>query len=249
MSSTSSNNDNSSTASSPIISPHEFSRLITDPEMTRSVARTFASRPTSTAVLRYYFFLSRSIDRLDQELERHRHERNTIFGHLFEKRSFRMKIQPIIQRYRHLASRTHRGYHPYSHSPSPPDTSLTNNPPSIDNRPTGSDTSPTPIDNNNIDPLSQEGIRGYVSVEVHDQSNDDSLNSYYTAIDETLGQPGSERNPIVISDDEEVQHRRRSLNEIRCAICNEYGHFIVDCTKEYPIDDEEQQCSQGHLLQ
>jgi hypothetical protein len=52
---------------------------------------------------------------------------------------------------------------------------------------------------------------------------------------------GSKSNPIVISDDEEVQQRRRSLNEIRCGECNEKRHFMVDCTKEYRSDDEEEQ--------
>ena len=105
MSSTTSNN--SSTASSSIISLHKFSHLITEPEMTRSLARAFASRPTSTAILRYYFFLSRSIVRLEQDLERHRHEQNTLFDHLFKSRRFLMKVEPIIQRYRQLTLRYH----------------------------------------------------------------------------------------------------------------------------------------------
>jgi len=28
-------------------------------------------------------------------------------------------------------------------------------------------------------------------------------------------------------------------NEIRCRGCNEEGHFILDCTKEYRLDEEE----------
>ena len=121
MSSTTSNT--SSTASSSIISPHEFSCLITEPKMTHSLAKAFASRPTSTAILCYYFFLSQSIDRLEQELEQHQHEQNTLFDHLFKSRRFRMKVQPIIQQYQQLTSH----YHPYGHTPSPPSMASDNN--------------------------------------------------------------------------------------------------------------------------
>ena len=121
MSSTTSNN--SSTASSSIISSHESSRLITKPKMTCSLARTFASRPTSTAILRYYFFLSRSIDWLEQDLEWHQHEKNTLYDHLFKSRRFRMKVQTIIQQYWQLTPR----YHPYGRTPSPPGMPSDNN--------------------------------------------------------------------------------------------------------------------------
>lgn len=40
---------------------------------------------------------------------------------------------------------------------------------------------------------------------------------------------GTKENPIYVSE----------YSEIRCGGCNEEGHFILDCTKEYRLDEEE----------
>jgi hypothetical protein len=255
MSSSSSNN--SSTASSSIISPHEFSCLITEPEMTRALARTFASRPTSTAILRYYFFLSRSIERLHQELERHHHEQNTLFHHLFESRRFRMKVQPIVLRYRQFTSR----YHPYGRTPSPLNAPSETNDINLPSNTTideeiGSTQNPIVISDNEeahdgtflrqktrryrfhsaARSISMTSYRRTVSpIDDHDPSSDieihqrrQSLNDSQSFYPPNSEEPGTERNPIYVSE----------FDETRCGICNE-GHSIVDCTKEQeaPIPD------------
>ena len=248
MSSTTSNN--SLTASSSIISPHEFSRLITEPEMTRSLARAFASRPTSTAILCYYFFLSRSIDRLEQDLERHRHEQNTLFDHLFKSRRFRMKVEPIIQRYRQPTPR----YHPYGHTPSPPGTPSDNNDINLPSNTAideeiGSKQNPIIIpddEETHVGTFKRQKTRRYrfhpstrsmsvpsyrqtpSPIDDHIQQRRRSLNGSQSPHQPNDEEPGTKWNPIYVSEN----------NVIRCGLCNEEGHFILDCTKEYWFDEE-----------
>ena len=87
-------------ASSPIPSPEELSHLLTEPDSLHSIARKFTSKPTSTAILRQYKFLSQSIAQLEEELERHHMEREVIYTHLFDNRSFQTRICPIVDKYR-----------------------------------------------------------------------------------------------------------------------------------------------------
>ena len=103
----------------PMLSPDELSRLIIETDLAYPIARAFASKPTSTAVLRNYAFLSRSIDGLELDLERHRLEQHALFTYLMESRTFQTKIQPIIHQYRRRIG--HTRYHPYDRTPSPAD--------------------------------------------------------------------------------------------------------------------------------
>lgn len=145
--------DDSHSSPSPIPSPQEFSRLITDPDLLHSIARRFASRKSSSAILRYYKFLSQSIAQLEEELERHQMERETIYNHLFDNQSFRMRIRPIVNEYRHKRTLIRQGFHPYSRTSGSPNMSPNNNPPSMDEFPSRSNTPP-------IDPVYHEGIQG-----------------------------------------------------------------------------------------
>jgi hypothetical protein len=153
----SSSSDNLSTTAEPVLSPTELSRLISEPDMLYSISTTFASKPTTTATLRYYAFLSRSINQLELDLDRHQLELQAMFVHLMETRSFQTKIRPIVHEYRRkIRSR----FHPYSRTSNSPTPPSTNNSPSIDNE-----------------------IQGRVSVELHNRYD----NPYYTAIDDALG--------------------------------------------------------------
>ena len=112
-----------------ILSYNELSHLLVDPDMLYLVARSFASHPTSSAMLRFYRFISLSIDQLETDLERHRLEQQALFTRLMESGTFRSKIHPTVQEYR----RRDR-FHPHGCSPSLPA------PPSFGHV----DTSPTP---------------------------------------------------------------------------------------------------------
>jgi hypothetical protein len=158
-------------------SPQELSHLITEPDSLHSIAREFASKPTSTAILRHYKFLSQSITQLEEELERHHMEREVVYTHLFDNQSFQARIRPIVNEYRQRRALTRQGFHPYSRTSDPPSIPSTNNPPSI-----------------------ERGIQGRVSVEIHDRYDGGSLDPYYTALD---GTSGSKKHPIIVSDDEE----------------------------------------------
>ena len=89
------------TCALPISSPQELSNLITDPYTNEQVDRKFRNKPTSSAILRYYTFISHSIAQLEDELERHQQEREILYDNLFASQTFKYKIRPIVEEYRH----------------------------------------------------------------------------------------------------------------------------------------------------
>jgi hypothetical protein len=187
------------TTSETILSYDELSHLLVDPDMLYRISRTFASHPTSTTTLRYYRFLSLSIDRLELDLERHRLEQQALFTHLMDCRTFRTLINPTVQEYRQRAH-----FHPYERSPSP---------------------LAPPSSNNHVDPPRASTSH---HVDINEEVNrllsetnivfDDKepANGHQNGI--VQGVPGSKWNPIVIRDDKDV-----------CARCNQKGHQWEDC--------------------
>ena len=195
--------DNSCCSLPPVPSPQELSHILTDPDLLQTISRKFAQKRTTTAVLRYYNFLSSSIATLEEELERHQQERETIYDHLFESQSFTNRLQPIVSEYRHRRALHRRGFHPYGQmrSPSPPNAFSANKSPS----PEGFRTQLSPQPSGSINPLSQEDTQERVPIR---------LGSYDTALDETLGT--SRRNPITILDGEEHECKEcRGDHELR----------------------------------
>jgi hypothetical protein len=170
------------------------------------VSNTFASHPTSSATLRYYRFLSLSIDQLELDLERHRLEQQAIFTHLMDSGTFRMKIHPTVQEYRRRPS-----FHPYRRSSIPP------TPPSFHNR-VNTDTSPTQISTSHHIDINEEVNRlGSMTNIVFEDEEPGQQNGVEVVV---LGAqaPGSKSNPIIIRDDKDV-----------CARCNQEGHHQEDC--------------------
>ena len=80
-------------------SPQELSHLLTEPGLLHSIAHKFTSKPTSTAILRHYAFLSHSIAQLEEGLERHQMEQEVIYNQLFDNRSFQNRIHPVVNEY------------------------------------------------------------------------------------------------------------------------------------------------------
>ena len=123
--STSSSSDSYS-APTLIPSPQELSNLITDPYTNEQVDRKFRNKPTLSAILCYYTFISHSITQLEEELERHQQEREILYDNLFASRTFKYKIHPIVEEYRHRRAMRRSIHHPYGRRASP-STSSTNN--------------------------------------------------------------------------------------------------------------------------
>jgi hypothetical protein len=188
MSSSSSSFDSYS-APSHIPSPQELSHLLTEPDSLQSIAHQFTSKPTSTAILRHYAFLSHSIAQLEEELERHQMEREVIYDHLFDNQSFRTRIRPIVNEYRKRGTLTRQGFHPYSRTSGSPIVPSADNSPSTNNRPS---IEMVPSADNSLS--TQEGIHGRISVEIHDR---------YTPQDDALG---SKEHPIIVTDDEKEEY-------------------------------------------
>ena len=119
MSTVSSSESDSYSAPTLIPSPQELSHLITDPYINDQVDQKFKNKLTSSAILRYYTFISHSITELEEELERHQQEREILYDNLFASQTFCYRICPIVGEYRHRHAMERRGHHPYSCRTSP----------------------------------------------------------------------------------------------------------------------------------
>ena len=76
-----SNNLPTVTSYDTLTSPAELSHLLVDPNSNGVVTEIFRHDVTASALLKQYTFLSHSIDRLNEELERHHNERVRIFNY------------------------------------------------------------------------------------------------------------------------------------------------------------------------
>ena len=189
MSTSSSSDSYSAPASIP--SPQELSNLITDPYTNEQVDRKFRNKPTSSAILCYYTFISHFITQLEEELERHQQEREILYDNLFASRTFKYNIRPIVEEYRHHRAMRQRGQHPYSRRASP-STSSTNNSSTSKEFPLFRAPSPkkectaTPSP---INSLSHEQILRAMSIEIYQHADISSF--------------GSKERPIVVEDTNE----------------------------------------------
>ena len=209
--STSSSSDSYSAPTS-IPSPQELSSLITDPYTNEQVDRKFRNKPTSSAILRYYTFISHSITQLEDELERHQQEREILYDNLFASQTFKYKIRPIVEEYQHRRAMRRRGQHPYGRRASP-STSSTNDsltseefPPLRAPSPKKERTAtPSPINS-----LSHEQILRAMSIEIHPHADISSF--------------GSKERPIVVEDTNE-----ENTPPPPCTRCDQVGHQWEDC--------------------
>ena len=213
----SSSSDDSYNATLSTLSPHELSRLTTEPRMVESILDAFPPTSTATVTLRYYSSMSRSIDILEHELDRITNERSQIYNHLLSNRRFRRRITPIVNEYRLLTGHNNRRrYHPYGHTPPPirtPSWPGSNHPPSsIEITPAEALARIMTPPNASSDDERQARYPSRPST--HSKPN--SLASFKTTIDDT---PGTRFNPIVVHDDEDE----------RCPQCNRPGHSGDKC--------------------
>jgi hypothetical protein len=102
------------------LSPQELSCLAQEPAMHPILTETFRPGSATTILLRYYEFISTTIDTLERELERHQMDRERLFDHMMGSKRFRQRIHPVLEEFRQFYDRQHRTrYHPYGHTPSP----------------------------------------------------------------------------------------------------------------------------------
>ena len=104
---------NDSSPSFLIPSPQELSDITFDERTLRKIARKFRRRPADHSLLRYYHFLSVTIEELENSLERAQLERESIHEHLFESRRFTNRIKPLIEDFRQERAVRRRSSHPY----------------------------------------------------------------------------------------------------------------------------------------
>ena len=88
---------NDSSPSFLIPPPQELSDIFSDEYTLEKIERKFRRRPNDHALLRYYNFLSITVDELELSLERAQTERESIHDHLFESRKFYTRIRLLIE--------------------------------------------------------------------------------------------------------------------------------------------------------
>jgi hypothetical protein len=94
-----------------------LSRLIFDLKAFERISETFLPDALHTAVLRYYHHISRTIKRLENELEIQRYGQHAIFDHLLARPTLPILTRPIIRDYKGRTN--HMRHHPYCRTPSP----------------------------------------------------------------------------------------------------------------------------------
>ena len=129
---------NDSSPSFLIPSPQELSDITFDKRTLRKIARKFQRRPADHSLLRYYHFLSVTVEELENSLERAQLEQESIHEHLFESRNFTTRIRPLIEDFRQERAVRRRTSHPYDRPRSHDTCPLSTTSPSpITNEPAG----------------------------------------------------------------------------------------------------------------
>jgi hypothetical protein len=208
-----------STASSLMLSPHEFSCILLTEGAPQRFSTLFAEDPANTAILRYYFFISNSIQQFDELLDNYRQEQGKLFEFLMEQEDFATQIAPMVREFRRQTRRTRYG--PYQRTP-----------PLV----------PTPPRSFSIEPPSSpspESIFIQEAIQVRNSpTSSSSLSSFYTA-DEL---PGTKANPINVDDDipplPPIGSPNRPItisDDDECEGCHDSGHDILHCDKIYHL--------------
>ena len=200
------------------ITSDELPHLLVDPDTLYLVARNFASHPTSTATLRHYRFLSLSIDRLELDLERHRLEQQAIFSYLMESRTFRTKIQPIVDEYRRKAH-LHRDRRSSYPSTLPSFNNHVHSLPTVDDIP--QETTP--------DEFSRSSCSSSTSRQPGIDEEIKMLGGMTNIVFDDEGMEGSKSNPIIVYDEPKNSGGLIRNDKDVCARCNQQGHQQEDC--------------------
>jgi hypothetical protein len=164
-----------------------------------------------------YHFLSQSLNDLERQVERHRSEQYLIFDRLIEAGLMEPRIKPRIADFRQQKTQRYR-FHPYTG--------------------TTSTSSDRPYSSSQLNPVSDPShfsnqLRLYNPLSLGDDNTDTEIRRHRRSLNSlppTDKEPGTEGNPIYVLDDDDLPNR--------CEGCDETGHFILDCTKEYRFDEQ-----------
>ena len=86
----------SSSDESSILYAPELAQMMLDPITLNRLADDFSPDRASTALLRYFGFISHRIAELEEDLNYHRGEREEIFNFATENAEFRRTLRPIV---------------------------------------------------------------------------------------------------------------------------------------------------------
>lgn len=165
---------------------------------------------TSSALLRHYGWVTNTITRLEEEIERHREELHENHEYMMGNPRFQATIQPVVMTFRRKTRKTRPL--PYQRPPTDPSTSSTRrrSPPfPIVNDPLKRSPTPFPI----VEQISRPPSPRL-------SSSTESLLSYYTAPEESLGT--RKDNPINV---DEIEDGTLTI----CSRCYSIGHLREDC--------------------
>jgi hypothetical protein len=212
----SSPSDNFPSASPLNLSPHELSRLMTS-ELGQQIPGTFNnSKRLHAAVIRHYYYVSLTIDRLEFDLELHRREQENLFDSLMESQTFQTRIRPILQRYRRRTGQTQ--YHPYARTPTPPRTPSEDY--SID----------PPLTSSSIRILPEEALARIMTPDCSRPTSSERLGREEIQLTDDQ-KPEPSQNPFLVPVD--------SSDEEECQECGG-AHQFMECPEEFALDEEMQ---------
>ena len=203
------------------ITSDKLLHLLVDPDTLYLVTRNFASHPTSTTTLRHYHFLSLSIDRLELDLEHHHLEQQAIFSYLMESRTFRTKIQPIVDKYWRKACLHWDRWSSYP-STLPFFNNHVHSPPTADEIP--QETAPYEFSHSSCSSSTshQPGINEEIKM----------LGRMTNIVFDNEGMEWLKLNPIIVYDSNDEPENSEGLirnDKDVCAHCNWQGHQQEDC--------------------
>jgi hypothetical protein len=215
--------------------------MLIDPISNERLRTTFEGHQTLYAILRQYHFVTRGLNHILYDLNRHRTERNTLYRALMTSIQFQETLEPILIDFRRQQQTNDPS--PLAIPPLLPPSSSTDSPQSV---PINSlPQSTTPID----DPPTSASST----------SSNESFLSYYTANHEELGTPnhpidvdllpdqqvtvkyegmGTQTNPIDVDRPDILSPRTNNVRKIHsapllgyCTICDRIGHPTARCLR------------------
>jgi hypothetical protein len=228
MSSSSSPNSSSTNSnfSRPIPSLRQLNDLVRDENVLPFLNHTFPPGNVATSDLGHFASLSRTIQRIEQDLRLYREEQEVVFHNLQLSQRYQIRIRPVFRYYHTIyPQRAHRRTqrHPYNQPGRATQSSASSSTPSTREvvdllGETPVPASPPPILPETVNalhiPLPPSSSSSPTSSTTNSSEERRSTNLRTLSL-------GTQEHPIVLEDSD--------TDEFHCTRCGEWGHFRSDC--------------------
>lgn len=213
---------------SPPLYATEVRWLFDDPVSVERISNEFPDS-TSAVLVRYLYFLSQTINRLEEEVNEQRQEYNDVFNYATENQQFRHHIRPILRAYRR------RQAEPYPRSITPPSLQSDHTSPSPPSP------SPLPLDTDSLASYDTAvddtpGSSSYNPIDVDALEDPPQAVQFVTVGEETPRAGPSRIHRDTPHPNEGTLVRSRTLPTLLvCANCIRTGHTQSECIFAGPL--------------